>query len=87
MRRRLLVVAVVVFVALPAAAQDRVVVEPDRIEHPRRTTIIMDGDTVEGARAGPTGAHVVGRTRAKFRNLIGLRTDFRRELLASGAAL
>lgn len=73
--------------ALPAVAQERVVVEPERVEYLRRTTIDMDPDTVEGDRAAPDAVRVVGRKRPKFRALIGLRADFRRELLQSATGL
>lgn len=68
--------------AAPAQAQQRAAPDPAR-----RTVIDMDGDVIEGTLKAPDGIVVHPPIRNQFRSLIQLRTDFRREVLASCAQL
>jgi hypothetical protein len=76
---RFLVVVSLVFDAVSALAQDK----PEQ----RRTVIDMDADVIEGSLHQPDHAVVRAPTRNKFKSLIELRKEFRREVLASAARL
>lgn len=65
-----------------AAAQSP---EPQATE--RRVVIDMGEDVIEGRLNVPDGMQVHGRNTNKFRSLIQVRTDFRKEILASSGQL
>ncbi len=68
--------------AVPARAQDGGAQGPAR-----RTVIDMEQDVIEGSLKAPDGLVVLPPIRNKFRSLIQVRADFRKEVLASGAQL
>ncbi len=86
-----LMIAAVSFASLlalagPAAAQalgSKAPVENGQ----KRTVIDMEADVIEGTLKAPDVVVIPEPIHQKFRSLIQLRSDFRREILASGAQL
>lgn len=66
----------------PSLAQSGTAAGPER-----RVVIDMEQDVIEGRLAEPDQVLVVRPTARKFRSLIQVRADFRKEVLASGAKL
>lgn len=72
--------------AAPAMAQGQAHKEPVTGAE-RRTVIDMELDVIEGTLKAPDVLVIPEPIRLKFRSLIQVRSDFRREILASGAQL
>ena len=82
-----LVVVLVLGLALPAAAQDNVIQEGDRVEYNKKTMIDFSDVNIEGELTKPEGSYIKNRKKTRFRNLIELRGNFRPELKRSVSAL
>lgn len=88
MRIRLGLMGLIVLLLSSAAlAQDEGVNSEGGVSYQRKTVINFEDDTIEGDLKVPDGAYVEGRKKARHKSLIRIRTDFRREVLASVADL
>ena len=85
--RRVHVVLLVLSLAASAAAQDEGSNTEGGVSYQRKTVINFEDDTIEGDLKVPDGAYVEGRKKVRHKSLIRIRTDFRREVLASVADL
>lgn len=77
-----LLLAMPLALAAPSLAQSGTAAGPER-----RVVIDMEQDVIEGRLAEPDQLLLIRPTARKFRSLIQVRTDFRKEVLASGARL
>lgn len=82
-----LVVAMSTTAAMSAMAQDEGANSEGGVSYQRKTVINFEDDTIEGDLKVPDGAYVEGRKKVRHKSLIRIRTDFRREVLASVADL
>ena len=73
--------------ALPAAAQDKVIEEGDKTVFNKKTVIDFSDVNIEGELTKPEGSYIKNRKKTRFRNLIELRGNFRPELKRSVSAL
>lgn len=85
--RRVHVVLLALSLAASAAAQDEGSNTEGGVSYQRKTVINFEDDTIEGDLKVPDGAYVEGRKKVRHKSLIRIRTDFRREVLASVADL
>lgn len=86
--RRLLAIAAVLALAVPAAAQDTTYVqEADKTVFNKKTVIDFSDVNIEGELTKPEGSYVKNRKKTRFRNLIELRGNFRPELARSVSKL
>lgn len=85
--RRLLVLAVVAGLSVPAFAQDKVVEEGDKTVYSKKTVIDFSDVNIEGELTKPEGSYIKNRKKTRFRNLIELRGNFRPELSRSVSKL
>jgi hypothetical protein len=85
--RRVHVVLLALSLAASAAAQDEGSNSEGGVSYQRKTVINFEDDTIEGDLKVPDGAYVEGRKKVRHKSLIRIRTDFRREVLASVADL
>ena len=87
MLRRLLLIAVLGAIAVPAAAEEKagpkVIQEADKVVVRKRTVIDFNDVTVEGELTRPEGSYLLNRTRTRFPSLIRLRDNFNPELQKS----
>jgi hypothetical protein len=86
MMKRIAMIAAL-WMATTAAAQDEGVNTEGGVSYQRKTVINFEDDTIEGDLKVPDGAYVEGRKKLRHKSLIRIRTDFRREVLASVADL
>lgn len=82
-----LLVAMSTMTAMSAMAQDEGANSEGGVSYQRKTVINFEDDTIEGDLKVPDGAYVEGRKKVRHKSLIRIRTDFRREVLASVADL
>ncbi len=85
--RRLLVLAVLASLAVPALAQDAAEVEADKTVYSKKTVIDFSDVNIEGELTKPEGSYIKNRKKTRFRNLIELRGNFRPELSRSVSKL
>jgi hypothetical protein len=85
--RRVHVFLFALTLAASAAAQDEGTTTEGGVSYQRKTVINFEDDTIEGDLKVPDGAYVEGRKKVRHKSLIRIRTDFRREVLASVADL
>jgi hypothetical protein len=83
----LIVSALLMTLSMGALAQDEGVNSEGGVSYQRKTVINFEDDTIEGDLKVPDGAYVEGRKKVRHKSLIRIRTDFRREVLASVADL
>ena len=82
--RRMMCVVAVLFASSTSFAQDEDVrVEPDVVKRQKATYIDFGIVQIEGTLIRPEGSYLIERRRARFRNLIALRGNFRPELQRS----
>jgi len=87
MLKRIAMIAVLLSAASTALAQDEGANTEGGVSYQRKTVINFEDDTIEGDLKVPDGAYVEGRKKVRHKSLIRIRTDFRREVLASVADL
>lgn len=85
--RRLLTIAAVLALAVPAVAQDKVVEEGDKTVYSKKTVIDFSDVQIDGELTKPEGSYIKNRKKTRFRNLIELRGNFRPELSRSVSKL
>lgn len=85
--KRIAVIALVLSASTVARAQDEGANTEGGVSYQRKTVINFEDDTIEGDLKVPDGAYVEGRKKVRHKSLIRIRTDFRREVLASVAEL
>jgi hypothetical protein len=85
--KKIAVIALVLSTASLARAQDEGANTEGGVSYQRKTVINFEDDTIEGDLKVPDGAYVEGRKKVRHKSLIRIRTDFRREVLASVADL
>ena len=83
MQRFLVVIAVVMAVAAPSFAEDKVVREADRVVTRKKTVIDFTDVAVEGELTKPEGSYSVSKKKTTFRTLIKVRDNFNPELQKS----
>lgn len=83
MKRFLMVIAVVLAVAAPSFAQDKVIREADRVVTRKKTVIDFTDVAVEGELTKPEGSYSVSKKKTTFRTLIKVRDNFNPELQKS----
>ncbi|MBE2250906.1 MAG: hypothetical protein IAE78_15320 [Myxococcus sp.] len=83
MQRFLVVMAVVMTVAAPSFAQDKVIREADRVVTRKKTVIDFTDVAVEGELTKPEGSYSVSKKKTTFRTLIKVRDNFNPELQKS----
>lgn len=71
----------------PAFAQDKVIVEEDRVVYQKKTVIDFSDVDISGELTKPEGQYIKNRKKTRFRSLIELRGTFRPELYRSVSAL
>lgn len=64
-------------------AQDKVIVESDRVEYQKKTVIDFSNVNIEGDLTKPAMSYIKNNKKTRFRNLIELRGNFRPELQRS----
>ncbi len=87
MKKHIAVITLVLSAASVALAQDEGANTEGGVSYQRKTVINFEDDTIEGDLKVPDGAYVEGRKKVRHKSLIRIRTDFRREVLASVADL
>jgi hypothetical protein len=83
MTRFLGVVLVVMAVAAPSFAQEKVIREADRVVTRKKTVIDFTDVAVEGELTKPEGSYSVSKKKTTFRTLIKVRDNFNPELQKS----
>lgn len=83
MKRFLVVIAVVMAVAAPSFAEDKVIREADRVVTRKKTVIDFTDVAVEGELTKPEGSYSVSKKKTTFRTLIKVRDNFNPELQKS----
>lgn len=83
MTRFLGVVLVVMVVAAPSFAQEKVIREADRVVTRKKTVIDFTDVAVEGELTKPEGSYSVSKKKTTFRTLIKVRDNFNPELQKS----
>lgn len=83
MKRFVMAFAVVVAVAAPSFAQDKVIREADRVVTRKKTVIDFTDVAVEGELTKPEGSYSVSKKKTTFRTLIKVRDNFNPELQKS----
>ncbi|MCU0699530.1 MAG: hypothetical protein SFW67_04965 [Myxococcaceae bacterium] len=83
MKRFLGVVLVVMAVAAPSFAQEKVIREADRVVTRKKTVIDFTDVAVEGELTKPEGSYSVSKKKTTFRTLIKVRDNFNPELQKS----
>jgi hypothetical protein len=83
MTRFLSVVLVVMAVAAPSFAQEKVIREADRVVTRKKTVIDFTDVAVEGELTKPEGSYSVSKKKTTFRTLIKVRDNFNPELQKS----
>lgn len=83
MKRFLMVIAVVLAVAAPSFAQDKVIREADRVVTRKKTVIDFTDVAVEGELTKPEGSYSVSKKKTTFKTLIKVRDNFNPELQKS----
>ncbi|MDP3232681.1 MAG: hypothetical protein Q8S33_22255 [Myxococcales bacterium] len=83
MQRFLVVIAVVMAVAAPSFAEDKVIREADRVVTRKKTVIDFTDVAVEGELTKPEGSYSVSKKKTTFRTLIKVRDNFNPELQKS----
>lgn len=83
MQRFLVVIAVVIAVAAPSFAEDKVIREADRVVTRKKTVIDFTDVAVEGELTKPEGSYSVSKKKTTFRTLIKVRDNFNPELQKS----
>jgi hypothetical protein len=83
MKRFVGVVLVVVAVAAPSFAQEKVIREADRVVTRKKTVIDFTDVAVEGELTKPEGSYSVSKKKTTFRTLIKVRDNFNPELQKS----
>lgn len=83
MQRFLVVMAVVMAVAAPSFAEDKVIREADRVVTRKKTVIDFTDVAVEGELTKPEGSYSVSKKKTTFRTLIKVRDNFNPELQKS----
>jgi hypothetical protein len=86
-KKHIAVITLVLSAASVALAQDEGANTEGGVSYQRKTVINFEDDTIEGDLKVPDGAYVEGRKKVRHKSLIRIRTDFRREVLASVADL
>ena len=86
-RLTLLLTAIALALSVGASAQEEGVNTEGGVSYQRKTVINFEDDTIEGDLKVPDGAYVECRKKVRHKSLIRIRTDFRREVLASVADL
>ncbi len=87
MRPRSILLIASLFLSGAALAQEDGVNVEGGVSYQRKTVINFEDDTIEGDLKVPDGAYFQGRKQVRHKSLIRIRTDFRREVLASVADL
>ncbi len=75
--------AMVVGLAGPALAEEKVIQEQDRTVYKKKTAVDFTDVAVEGDLTKPEGSYVLNRKKAGFRSLIKVRDNFAPELQKS----
>ena len=83
MQRFFVVIAVVMTVAAPSFAEDKVIREADRVVTRKKTVIDFTDVAVEGELTKPEGSYSVSKKKTTFRTLIKVRDNFNPELQKS----
>lgn len=83
MKRFLMAFAVMVTIAAPSFAQDKVIREADRVVTRKKTVIDFTDVAVEGELTKPEGSYSVSKKKTTFRTLIKVRDNFNPELQKS----
>jgi hypothetical protein len=83
MKRFVGVVLVVMAVAAPSFAQEKVIREADRVVTRKKTVIDFTDVAVEGELTKPEGSYSVSKKKTTFRTLIKVRDNFNPELQKS----
>ena len=83
MKRFLVVIAIVMAVAAPSFAEDKVIREADRVGTRKKTVIDFTDVAVEGELTKPEGSYSVSKKKTTFRTLIKVRDNFNPELQKS----
>lgn len=83
MRGRTIVLWAALLLASPAAAEEKVVKQPDRIIYEKKTVIDFNEKTMEGELAKPEGSYLLERRKTQFDSMLWLRRDFTPELKRS----
>ena len=83
MKRFLLALTVAAAIATPAAAQDKVIQEADKVVVRKKTVIDFTDVAVEGELTKPEGSYVLNKKQASFKSLIKVRDNFQPELQKS----
>jgi len=83
MKRFFVVIAVVMAVAAPSFAEDKVIREADRVVTRKKTVIDFTDVAVEGELTKPEGSYSVSKKKTTFRTLIKVRDNFNPELQKS----
>jgi len=83
MKRFLVVIAIVMAVAAPSFAEDKVIREADRVVTRKKTVIDFTDVAVEGELTKPEGSYSVSKKKTTFRTLIKVRDNFNPELQKS----
>ena len=81
--QRVFVIAVVMAVAAPSFAEDKVIREADRVVTRKKTVIDFTDVAVEGELTKPEGSYSVSKKKTTFRTLIKVRDNFNPELQKS----
>ena len=81
--QRFFVIAVVMAVAAPSFAEDKVIREADRVVTRKKTVIDFTDVAVEGELTKPEGSYSVSKKKTTFRTLIKVRDNFNPELQKS----
>ncbi len=83
MQRFFVVIAVVMALAVPSFAEDKVIREADRVVTRKKTVIDFTDVAVEGELTKPEGSYSVSKKKTTFRTLIKVRDNFNPELQKS----
>lgn len=83
MKRSILIGLVLVAVAAPAAAEDKVIREADKVVYKKKTVVDFNDVTLEGELTKPEGSYLLNRKKTKFSSLIKMRDNFLPELQKS----
>ncbi len=78
-----LLLVTVTAMATPAAAEDKVIREADKVVYKKKTVVDFNDVTLEGELTKPEGSYLLNRKKTKFSSLIKMRDNFLPELQKS----